>query len=162
MIQRRKMGRGVLRGLTLHRPWSECFLLADNPKRVENRSWMPNSYVNRACAPLWLRDWVASGWLVFNAPRPLPGCARECWDFRHGTFYTAVNLTMPLAERVLEEIKDLDGWQVVLVDNVQIRKEIREHLMSNGLNEAEVLSGFSGWPEMARAGGWPWYEENER
>jgi hypothetical protein len=30
-----------LRGLTLWRPWPECFLLGHRPKRVENRPWYP-------------------------------------------------------------------------------------------------------------------------
>ena len=118
-------------------------------------------YVNQAAAPLWLRDWLAKGWLVFNAPRPLPGVASELWAFRHGTFYVAVDPTRPRADRVIQDVRDLDGYPVMLVDNELIRAEVRDHLASEGLDEAEVLEGFSGWPEMARAGGWPWHERGD-
>lgn len=34
------MGKGELRGLTLHQPWASA--IVDGPKRVENREWAPS------------------------------------------------------------------------------------------------------------------------
>ena len=114
-------------------------------------------YVNRDAAPAWLRRWAEAGWPVFNAPRPLPGAASEVGDFRHGTFYTAVDPGLPLADRVIQEIRDLDGWPVVLIGNAEIQAEVIEHL-ADEIPLDEALESLGGWPQLAWAAGWPWHE----
>lgn len=110
-----------------------------------------------AAAPAWLRGWVGKGWSVFNAPRPLPGTEDELGDFRHGTFYVAVDPASPRAEWCLREIRDLDGWPVQLISNEEIQARVRAHL-GDEIPLEEALESWGGWPQLARAGGWPWHE----
>lgn len=54
---------------------------------------------------------VPSGWVIFNAPRPLYG---KDWkgDFRHGVFYAAVDPNDPMQAGFIEENRRLDGWMI--------------------------------------------------
>jgi len=109
--------------------------------------------------PRIISEWVERGWLVFNAPMPIPGCAYELGEFRHGTFYAAVNPTLPMADRVLQEIRGLDGWPVQLVNHQEIQALVSKHLCDADVPLSDALETWGGWPALARAGGWPWHEE---
>jgi len=96
--------------------------------------------------------WAALGYEIVNAPRPLPG--EESWicDFRHGTIYAAC---LAPSDRMREEWRDLDAWPVLIVTDEQIRGFVRDH-MAGEIDEADALETWGGWPELARAAGWPY------
>ena len=113
-------------------------------------------YLNTAEAPAWIREWIAKGWQVFNAPRPLPGVASELWEFLHGTFYTAIDPALPEAARVLQDVSDLDGWPVVLLTNEDIKAKVLAHIEGEDVDLDDLLDTWGGWPGLARAARWPW------
>jgi len=53
---------------------------------------------------------VPADWVVFNAPRPLPGHQDWTNGCIHGAFFSAVDLAAPDAERIVRDIISLDGW----------------------------------------------------
>ncbi len=55
---------------------------------------------------------VPGDWLIFNAPRPLPGTRYWQGEWCHGVFYSAVDPHDRYAADLIEGCADLDGWLI--------------------------------------------------
>lgn len=62
---------------------------------------------------------VPPGHAVFNAPRPLLGSVIACTEFRHGRFYSGVDLSDNYADALIEKNASLDARVVIRVTKKQ-------------------------------------------
>ena len=73
---------------------------------------------------------IPDGWLIFNAPRPLPGQQWE-GEYLRGRHYSAVSPADELKDLLLKSIDDLDGWLVIEASEgdfeLWIEKEVASH-----------------------------------
>jgi hypothetical protein len=62
---------------------------------------------------------VSPGHVLFNAPRPLLGSDIACTEFRHGRFYSGVDLGDSYASSLIEKNASLDARVVIRVTKTQ-------------------------------------------
>jgi len=118
-------------------------------------------YVNREDPDYrTLRGWADKGMEIVNAPRPLAGQVSWEGPFRHGIFYVASEPGMAALVRGSTLGWDaMDAWPVRLVDNAYIEERVREHLAEAEMTMEDAIEGWGSLAEVARADGWPWYED---
>lgn len=92
---------------------------------------------------------LPAAWLVFNAPRPIPGDLEWEGDFRHGIHYAALDPAKAEGgdgDRrhhawQLAQIKSLDGWLVEWKTVGQMREELNAfYLAEYGPAEADSVA----------------------
>lgn len=105
------------------------------------------------------------GWMVVNAPRPLPAawpgpdgaCVGVTWQGppAHGIFYAAGD---PAANHGQLQVvwSQLDAWEVVLVDNAWVQAQIAHELAARGMRLADYLAAGMDLAEVAALRGYPW------
>lgn len=103
---------------------------------------------------------IAAGWVVYNAPRPLPGeVAWELWlPSQRGVHYAAGPPDAPLGlwGRTLdEEAEALHAARVEVVRDEDVRRSLEALLAEYGGLAAYEAAG-RGAGEVARAHGLPW------
>ncbi len=94
-----------------------------------------------------------NGWMVVNAPRPLPGTVAWCGEFRHGTFYAAGP-----AEDFGEAWGDLDAWPVRTITNMQITQILAAKAQGEGISLSEFAEDWGSMGALARAADLPWHD----
>lgn len=84
-------------------------------------------------------------WVVFNAPRPLPGDIAWKGDFNHGIHYSALDPRFSETERkIMEDIDDHDGWRVILTTEQEFLAWTKPRLKSwhSGIKNTDPLLGI--------------------
>ena len=74
-----------------------------------------------------------AGWVVANAPRPLPGTITWTGPFRHGIFYAAAPEIIPGTFGWAAD----DAWLIELITNDQIRELALAKLAEHGFASLE-------------------------
>ena len=111
-----------------------------------------------------LREAHAKGQLIFNAPRPLPGMKGWLGEFRHGSYFTAIDPIMDRDDEffrrqktwMLQECKDLDGWPVIIVTNEMILAACKEHAAEADCTWQEIVEYYEGVGDACRSAWWPY------
>ena len=80
--------------------------------------------------------------VVFNAPRPLPGCESWTGPFVCGEHYSIVDLSMPETGRVLADVAALRGVVLRYVTEDECIERVVQHAAARGVGpERLVQSG---------------------
>jgi hypothetical protein len=87
---------------------------------------------------------IPTGWIIFNAPRPLNGSevSGNCWatwegEFHHGCHYAAVNPRDPYAFQMIRDNIALDGWVARYVTNEEIATAMETYCLENELDRSD-------------------------
>lgn len=121
--------------------------------------------IAEAFAPDWVKERIARGWTVWNAPRPLLGTEHPPKTFAggsgaifdvpaHGVFFAAVDPADTFAPRFAEANAALDGRIVEVVPEAAAHAEFEAMCAERGTSLDEVAEYWDGdWRAAARSCG---------
>lgn len=124
--------------------------------------------LNRLHAPAWVLAAIASGWEVWNAPRPICGTHAPSGEYAggrgaipnvpgsRGVFWAAIDPADTFAERFRVRNLSLDARRVVVLTDEAVRAAWEAECAARGHTVEEIVESWDGdWRAAARSCGYP-------